>query len=68
MKTLGIWMLFIQDIVPGNTRKAFSDTGHFLRIRQWGGHLQKGTILYRVWRSEMIDSLLVTKSLVWYRI
>jgi hypothetical protein len=42
--------------------------GHFLRIRQWGGHLQKGTILYRVWRSEMIDSLLVTKSLVWYRI
>jgi hypothetical protein len=21
--------------------------GHFLRIRQWGGHLQKGTILYR---------------------
>jgi NADH:ubiquinone oxidoreductase subunit C len=25
--------------------------GHFLRIRQWGGHLQKGTILYRVWRN-----------------
>jgi hypothetical protein len=28
-------------------------TGHFLRIRQWGGgHLQKGTILYRVWRND----------------
>ena len=27
--------------------------GHFLRIRQWGGgHLQKGTILYRVWRND----------------
>ena len=24
-----------------------ADSGHFLRIRQWGGHLQKGTILYR---------------------
>jgi hypothetical protein len=23
-------------------------SGHFLRIRQWGGHLQKGTILYQV--------------------
>ena len=42
--------------------------GHFLRIRQWGGgrHLQKGTILYPY--GEMIDGLLVTKSLVWYRI
>ena len=28
------------------------DPGHFLRIRQWGGHLQKGTILYRVWRND----------------
>ena len=29
-------------------------SGHFLRIRQWGGggHLQKGTILYRVWRND----------------
>jgi hypothetical protein len=36
--------------------------GHFLRIRQWGGHLQKGTILYQVWRSDRW--LLVTKSLV----
>jgi hypothetical protein len=28
-------------------------TGHFLRIRQWGGgHLQKGTIRYRVWRND----------------
>ena len=29
--------------------------GHFLRIRQWvggGGHLQKGSILYRVWRND----------------
>ena len=26
--------------------------GHFLRIRQWGGHLQKGTILYQVWRND----------------
>ena len=26
--------------------------GHFLRIRQWGGHPQKGTILYRVWRND----------------
>ena len=43
--------------------------GHFLRIRQWvgggGGHLQKGTILYQVWRNDRW--LLVTKSLVWYR-
>jgi hypothetical protein len=31
-----------------------SRAGHFLRIRQWGGggHLQKGTILYRVWRND----------------
>ena len=27
-------------------------TGHFLRMRQWGGHLQKGTILYQVWRND----------------
>jgi hypothetical protein len=37
-------------------------SGHFLRIRQWGGHLQKGTILYQVWRNDRW--LLVTKSLV----
>ena len=33
--------------------------GHFLRIRQWGGQLQKGTILYQVWRND--KWLLVTK-------
>ena len=27
-------------------------TWHFLRIRQWGGHLQKGTILSQVWRND----------------
>jgi hypothetical protein len=37
-------------------------SGHFLRIRQWGGHLQKGTILYQVWRNDRW--LLVTKSSV----
>jgi hypothetical protein len=41
-------------------------SGHFLRIRQWGGQLQKGTILYQVWRNDRW--LLVTKILVWYRI
>jgi hypothetical protein len=40
--------------------------GHFLRIRQWGGQLQKGTILYQVWRNDRW--LLVTKILVWYGI
>ena len=43
-----------------------SHAGHFLRIRQWGGQLQKGTILYQVWRNDRW--LLVTKILVWYRI
>ena len=47
-------------------RRNIYDPGHFLRIRQWGGHLQKGTILYQVWRNDRW--LLVTKSLVWYRI
>ena len=28
--------------------------GHFLRIRQWGGHLQKGTILYQAWRNDRL--------------
>jgi hypothetical protein len=40
--------------------------GNFLRIRQWGGHLQKGT--YYTQCGEIIDGLLVTKRLVWYRI
>jgi hypothetical protein len=40
--------------------------GHFLRIRQWGGQQQKGTILYQVLRNDRW--LLVTKILVWYRI
>ena len=31
-----------------------------------GGHPQKGTILYQVWRNDRW--LLVTKDLVWYRI
>ena len=48
------------------THYAHADSGHFLRIRQWGGHLQKGTILYQVWRNDRW--LLVTKSFVWYRI
>ena len=43
-----------------------SRPGHFLRIRQWGGQLQKGTILYQVWRNDRW--LLVTKILVWYGI
>ena len=41
-------------------------SGHFLRIRQWGGQQQKGTILYQVLRNDRW--LLVTKILVWYRI
>ena len=48
-------------------RNMFS-SGHFLRIRQWGGHLQKGTILYQVWRNDRWLLVLVTKSLVWYLI
>ena len=40
-------------------REARLETGHFLRIRQWGGQLQKGTILYQVWRND--KWLLVTK-------
>ena len=43
-----------------------TSAGHFLRIRQWGGQLQKGTILYQVWRNDRW--LLVTKILVWYGI
>ena len=38
-------------------------TGHFLRIRQWGGIYKKGP--YYTECGEMIDGLLVTKSLVW---
>ena len=52
-------------IIHGNILNPFkfqAKTGHFLRIRQWGGHLQKGTILYQVWRNDRW--LLVTKSLV----
>jgi hypothetical protein len=44
------------------SNKMVQTSGHFLRIRQWGGHLQKGTILYQVWRNDRW--LLVTKSLV----
>ena len=43
--------------------------GHFLRIRQWGGGggiYKKGP--YYTEYGEMIDGLLLTKSLVWYRI
>jgi hypothetical protein len=43
--------------------------GHFLRIRQWvgeGGIYKKGA--YYTECGEMTDGLLVTKSLVWYRI
>jgi hypothetical protein len=49
-----------------STQQLMFASGHFLRIRQWGGHLQKGTILYQVWRNDRW--LLVTKSLMWYRI
>jgi hypothetical protein len=40
-------------------------TGPILRIRQWGGggdNLQKGAILYWVWRD---DRLLLVKKVVW---
>jgi hypothetical protein len=49
-----------------NFLNRLNKAGHFLRIRQWGGHLQKGP--YYTERREMIDGLLVTKSLVRYRI
>jgi hypothetical protein len=59
-----IWGPFLRDMVNISLREQFIHkyTGHFLRIRQWGGHLQKGTILYQVWRNDRW--LLVTKSLV----
>jgi hypothetical protein len=41
-------------------------SGHFLRIRQWGATYKKGP--YYTECGEMIDGLLVTKRLVWYRI
>jgi hypothetical protein len=40
--------------------------GHFLRIRQWGAIYKKGP--YYTECGEMLDGLLVTKGLVWYRI
>jgi hypothetical protein len=47
-----------------------NNSGHFLRIRQWGegggGIYKKGP--YYTERREMIDGFLVTKYLVWYRI
>jgi hypothetical protein len=44
-----------------------SSSGHFLRIRQWGGGIYKKGPYYTEC-GEMIDGLLVTKGLVWYRI
>ena len=41
----GNWM-------PSVVTRYVTRPGHFLRIRQWGGHLQKGTILYQVWRND----------------
>jgi hypothetical protein len=40
-------------ILVGRYTGLYNKSGHFLRIRQWGGggNLQKGTILYRVGRN-----------------
>ena len=46
--------LYMDQAVSEAEQEKELSSGHFLRIRQWGGggHLQKGTILYRVWRND----------------
>jgi hypothetical protein len=52
-----------------NSASLSLSAGHFLRIRQWGGGggINKKGPYYNEC-GEMLDGLLVTKSLVWYRI